>query len=245
MTPPSAIIIGASSGIGRALSKELASLGWGVIAAARRIEMLDSLKNAFPEQIATMEMDVLNLDRTLETMDQFFREANRIDLVVINAGVGEINLPLNLEEDLQMIDTNARSFAALASVSFRQFALQGSGHIAGITSISAERAGPGIAYTASKAFASRYLDGLRLKAFGERKDIAITDIRPGFVDTDMIDKETAFWVAPLDKAAKQIANAIIRKKKVANITKRWRLISWLFKLLPERIYAKLVYSKRS
>jgi short-subunit dehydrogenase len=72
-----------------------------------------------------------------------------------------------------------------------------------------------------------------------RLPIFITDIKPGFVKTAMAKVEGIFWVADADKAARQIYNAIKRKKSHAYITRRWRLVAWLLKLLPGFIYERL------
>jgi short-subunit dehydrogenase len=65
-----------------------------------------------------------------------------------------------------------------------------------------------------------------------RLPITVTDIKPGFVDTEMAQGERLFWMAKPEKAAIQIYEAIKKKKHHAYITKRWRLIAWFFKLLP-------------
>ena len=69
--------------------------------------------------------------------------------------------------------------------------------------------------------------------------IYTTDIRPGFVDTAMAKGEGLFWVTPVDKAVKQIKKAISKKKKVAFISKRWRYVTILFRLLPSAIYCRI------
>jgi short-subunit dehydrogenase len=61
--------------------------------------------------------------------------------------------------------------------------------------------------------------------------VFVTDIRPGLVDTQMAKGEGLFWVMPVEKTAKQIYKAIVGKKKVAYVTKRWRLIAAVLKLL--------------
>jgi short-subunit dehydrogenase len=66
--------------------------------------------------------------------------------------------------------------------------------------------------------------------------IFITDIRPGLVDTKMAKGEGLFWVMPLEKAVNQIYKAIIRKKKVVYVTKRWHLIAMILKIAPRWIY---------
>ena len=241
-----AIIIGASSGIGRALVVELVSTGWQVGVTARRIDRLEALVDEFPGRIVTKQMDVCQTTEALEAQALLIDEmGGEIDLIIINAGVGKVNPELDLSEDLAMIDTNARAFAALSAAACKYFESQGHGHLAGITSIASERAGPGVAYNASKAFAAQYLEGLRLRSIGRKTNVYVTDVRPGFVDTDMIDKRRAFWVAPVDKAARQIVRAIEKRKRVAYITKRWRLISWVFRFMPERIFAIIIYGRNA
>jgi len=69
--------------------------------------------------------------------------------------------------------------------------------------------------------------------------VFVTDIQPGFVQTQMAKGEGLFWVAPVGKAARQIVQAIERKKRRAYITRRWGLIAWLMKWMPEFIYRKI------
>jgi len=95
------------------------------------------------------------------------------------------------------------------------------------------------AYNASKAFVSNYLEGLRQMAAKMKLPLTVTDIKPGFVDTVMAQGEGLFWVAPAEKAAKQILEAVEKKKDHAYVTKRWRLVAWVLKLLPGRLYCKI------
>jgi short-subunit dehydrogenase len=120
------------------------------------------------------------------------------------------------------------------------FLAQGYGHLAGISSIAALRGSwEAPAYNASKAFASNYLEGMHAKAVKSGKPIYVTDIQPGFVDTAMAQGEGLFWIASPQKAANQILEAIRKRKRHAYITRRWRLIGWILKLLPDFIYTKL------
>lgn len=128
----------------------------------------------------------------------------------------------------------------MANVAFKYFTKQGFGHIVGLSSLAAIRGASGSpAYNASKAYISNYLQGLRQKASQEGLKILITDIKPGFVDTPMAQGRSLFWVAPVPKAAMQIYNVIAAKKTHAYITKRWRIIAWLLKIIPDWVYHKL------
>jgi short-subunit dehydrogenase len=138
------------------------------------------------------------------------------------------------------LDVNVYGFCALAGLAYNYFAEQGHGHLVGISSIGALRGNPvAPAYNASKAFMSNYLEGLRKKAFKDKIQITITDIKPGFVDTDMAKGEGKFWVASPRSAAEQIFAAIRNKKAHAYITRRWCLIGWLLKLMPNWLYQKV------
>ncbi len=131
-------------------------------------------------------------------------------------------------------------FSCIVDFSYNYFKKQGFGHFVAISSIAALRGGRDApAYNASKAFVSNYMEGLRCKARKESKNLTITDIRPGFVDTKMAQGDGLFWVAAPDVAAKQIVGIIKRKKEVGYVTKRWRFIAWLFKIMPNKIYDKL------
>ena len=112
-----------------------------------------------------------------------------------------------------------------------------SGHIVGISSVAAIRgSGNEPAYNASKAFQSNYLQGLRQKFHKLKLPVAVTDVQPGFVDTAMAQGEGLFWVAPPEKAAQQIFNSIRKRRKHVYVTRRWRLIAWLLKILPDSLY---------
>jgi short-subunit dehydrogenase len=113
------------------------------------------------------------------------------------------------------------------------FLSRGSGHLVGISSVAKLMAsGDAAAYSASKAFVSTYLDGLRDKARSHRRTIAVTEICPGFVDTAMMKADKPFWVASPAQAADCIARAIRRRARHAYVTPRWALIGLALRLLP-------------
>lgn len=183
---------------------------------------------------------ISHVDDAAEKVEAMIQKMNGIDLIIINAGTGFLNPELEWLKEKKTLDVNIYGFALVAGVGFRHFAKQGYGHLVGISSIGALRGNAvAPAYNASKAFMSNYLEGLRKKAFQEKLPIIITDIKPGFVDTDMAKGEGKFWVASPQAAAEQITCAILKKKKHAYITKRWRFIGWLLKLIPEYLYRRM------
>ena len=131
-------------------------------------------------------------------------------------------------------------YAAMANIAFKYFWSQGKGHLVGISSIAAIRgSAEAPAYSASKAFVSNYMEGLRKKAYKLCLPITVTDIQPGFVNTAMAQGEGLFWVASPEEAAQQIYEAIKYKKNHSYITKRWRIIAYVLKIIPDWMFNKI------
>lgn len=236
-----AIIIGATSGIGRALAKELHKRGCSVGLTGRRMERLEELKNQLGNGSYIQFMDVTKPEKAIQNLEQLISKMNGMDIIVLNAGVSNFRGNMDWDTERTVIDVNIRGFAALANFSFDYFEQQGRGHITGISSI-ASLFGYGLsaAYNASKAFVSTYLQGYRQRANHSDANIFVTDIKPGFVESEMTEgKKGMFWVAGKEKAARQIANAIQNKRNHAYITKRWRLVAWILKLTPNWILDRM------
>ena len=234
-----AIVIGATSGIGRELARVLAEEGYQVGITGRRRRLLEELEGEFPGRMYGRPFDVSAGDAG-EEMQALINRMQGVDLVTVNAGTGKIDLEIPWENEEATIRTNVLGFARMANVAFQHFRLRGSGHLVGVSSIAGIRGGGGApAYSASKAFVSNYLQGLRYIADRQGHDITVTDIQPGFVDTAMARGDHVFWSAPPREAALQIFRAIRRKRNHAYITRRWRLIAWALKALPESILRRL------
>ncbi len=231
-TPKKAIVIGASSGIGRALVKELVTRGFEVGMTARRKGMLEDLQQEAHGKTHPHFMDVNDPEEAVEIFDELIREMGGVDLVIINAGVNFPNFGLAWPPEHDTLQTNVVGFTAIAGAAARYFISRNQGYLAAVSSIAALRgSGRSPAYSASKAFVSNYLDGLRQRL--SRTPISVTDIRPGFVATEMIGhRKELFWVATCEKAAKQICDAVLSRKKIAYITKRWALIAWFYARIP-------------
>lgn len=235
-----AIIIGASSGIGRELAKILSRNQYVVGVMARRVQLLNELGKQVDGTLFIQKIDVADIESAIETLAKFIKEMGGVDLIVITAGTGEINNNLDWHLEHEAIKTNVSGFAALVNVAMHHFTEKGSGHLVGISSIAALRGGrESPAYNASKAFESNYLEGLRQKVRKSGLPITITDIRPGFVNTAMAKGHGFFWAADPEEAAEQIYRVLKRRKSTAYVTRRWVLIAWFIKLLPGFIYERL------
>lgn len=234
-----AVVVGASSGIGRALVDFLVKDGYRVGVMSRRVELLEELAAFHGDNVAVMQIDISDQSCS-ENLRIISEKLGRIDLAIISSGTGFENDSLALEPELETIKTNVVGFTCVANFFMHLFMTNGSGHLVAITSIAALRGSRGApAYNATKAFQTNYLEGLRQKAVQAGTGIVVTDVRPGFVDTDMAKGEGLFWVAPVEKAARQIFAAIKRKKHIVYITHRWNLVAMLLRLMPNFIYNRM------
>jgi short-subunit dehydrogenase len=232
------IIIGATSGIGRELAIIYLKNGCRVGITGRRQNLLDELKNQYPQQVVTACFDVTG-NENIPQLEQLIQQLGGMDIFIYNSGYGDTSEQLNPEIETTTVKINVTGFTELTAYTFNWFCKQGSGQIAATSSIAAIRGSSWApAYSASKAFMSNYMEGLHLKNKRLKKQIAITDIQPGFVRTKMAKGNGQFWVAPPEKAAQQIFNAISHKKRKAFITRRWRIIAVLMKNMPYFIYRK-------
>lgn len=235
-----ALIIGASSGIGKELAITLAKHDYEIGLMARRLDMLKSLQHEIPTKTYVEYLDISHASEALETIQALIQKMGGLDLMIINAGIGFLNPDLDWQKEQQTLDVNVNGFCALAGLAFKYFSKQKHGHLVGISSIGSLRGNHiAPAYNASKAFMSNYLEGLRKKAFQEDLPIIVTDIKPGFVDTEMAKGNGIFWVASPQKAAEQIYSVILRQKTHAYITRRWRLIGWALTLMPDWLYFRI------
>ena len=236
-----AIVIGASSGIGRAVAVELARDGYTVGVAARRIEMLDDIRKDFPAISCVRYMDITNIEESTRILGEMIDELEGMDLIVISSGVDCVNPGLEPNMLRWAVDTNVTGFAALANMSYRYFVTRGEGHICGISSVAALRgSGTFPAYNATKAFVSNYMEGLMIRSNASGFRILVTDIRPGFVETPMTKGQPGmFWVSPPDKVARQILTAIRRGRRVAYVPSRWDFLARIIHGMPYGLYAAL------
>jgi len=235
-----AIIIGATSGIGKGLAKILADNNYKVGITGRRAELLDELKSQNPNLFFTKTFDITDTKVIVEKLNELITELGGLDLLIISSGTGDLNEKLDFEIEQRTIQTNVTGFTCASNWAFNYFEEQESGHLVAISSVGGlrgNRIAP--AYNATKAYQINYLEGLRQKATRLKNQIFVTDVRPGFVDTAMAKGEGQFWVASVDKATKQIFEAIKKKKKIVYVTKRWQIIGTILKRIPGQIYDRM------
>ena len=230
-----AIVVGASSGIGREVALRLLADGWRVGAAARRIELLKTLGNVEVDQIDVTSEDAPILLRRL------INKMGGMDLFFYASGVGRQNSVLQEEVELWTMQTNAVGFTRMIGEAYRYFAEQGKGHIAAITSIAGTKGlGPAPAYSATKAMQNVYLQALEQQAHSRGLDIRITDIRPGFVDTALLNGDYHYpMMLKPDQVAKEIVSAINYRQHIRVIDWRYRLLTAVWRRIPRFVWRKM------
>lgn len=231
------LIIGASSGIGKELALQYADLGFQVTISARNVEKLKEIVNN-TRNIKYEYIDITNINETIGKLKSLM---NDIDIVIISAGIGNINENLDFNIENETITTNITGFTAAITTAFNSFKSQKKqGHIVAISSIASLRGSDlAPAYNASKAYVSNYLEGLNKKSVKENLGIKVTNVIPGLVDTQMAKGEGLFWVESTELIAKEIIKGIKNNKSKLVVSKRWKLIALLLKLLPDKLYFKL------
>ena len=235
-----AIIIGATSGIGKELARLLVDDGFKVGITGRRTELLESLKSENPASYFIKAFDVKDTKTAEEKLEELTTELGGLDLVILSSGTGDINDKLDFEIEFRTIETNVIGWTFIADWTFKYFEKQKYGHLTAISSIGGLRGSrQSTSYNATKAYQINYLEGLRQKATKLKEQIFVSDIRPGLVNTEMAKGEGLFWVMPVEKTARQIYKEIKKKKKIAYVTKRWKLIASIVKRIPVQLYDRM------
>jgi len=185
-----ALISGASSGIGKATAILLAENGYNLIITGRRIDKLEELKSSIEaetlSEIHILNFDIRNNSEVCEAIDSLPEKFKKIDVLVNNAGLASGLDPIqtgHLEDWEQMIDTNVKGLLYLTRKVSPMMIENKSGHIINIGSIAGKEVYPnGNVYCASKHAVDALSKSMRidLLPFG----IKVTQIAPGMIDTE-------------------------------------------------------------
>ena len=191
-------------------------------------------------QVAYLMAVYRHRPQTVAALEHLAQELGGMDLCVVCAGTGDLNPSLDFALEETAILTNVLGWTAAADWAYNRFERQGGGHLVVVSSVGGLRGGGAApAYNASKAYQINYAEGLRQRAAKSRLPLYVTDVRPGFVDTAMAKGDGLFWVMPVEKAVRQIVRAVRRRRRVAVVTRRWRIAAWLLRHMPDGIYLKM------
>jgi short-subunit dehydrogenase len=243
-----AIIIGATSGIGREVARLLANEGWQLGIAGRREEMLQSLQTEYPDgQVKYTTLDVTNTDATTR-LQNLIDELGGMDLYFHSSGMGSQNIALDPELEIRTARTNGEGFVRMITFAFNYFKTHATkdkhGHISIISSIAGTKGiGVAPAYSATKRFQNTYLQALVQLAHIQKLPIHFTDIRPGFVATDFLRDAHYPLLMQTEPVARDIVQAIKHRRRIRIIDWRFRILVFFWKLIPRPIWEHLRIKK--
>ncbi len=234
-----AIIVGASSGIGRGIAQRLAQSGCKVACVARRADRLESLKQEFPELIFPFVHDVTDIDAVEPLFREITDALGGLDLIVYASGVlntGPVD-EFDFSKDQPMIDVNFRSAVCWLNQAAMRFQGAGAGTIVGIGSVAGDRGRVGNpVYNASKAGFATYLEALRNRL--HRHGVVVSTIKPGPVDTEMTAGLNMKGTMPLDQAVDVIVKKM-QKPGEHYLKLTHRVAFAIIRLIPGSVFRKL------
>lgn len=237
------IIVGATSGLGARVAVDFAAMGWRVGIAGRRQERLDEIKKLNPELIYTKALDVTAPD-AVRTFYDFIEELDGMDVLLFSAGTGFKDPDLDSVKLRTTLETNVVGFAEIVAAAYRYYRRTANvrqGQIAAITSVAGIRClGPAAAYSSSKRFQQMFLDSLEQLSYRQQVNVAFTDIRPGFVRTELLNPDKDYpLLMSVDYVAPRIEAAILHRRRRVIIDTRWRVVVGLWRLIPRFLWKRI------
>lgn len=237
------VIIGASSGIGERVARDFAAAGMEVAIAARSEERLKAVAADYPGNVIYETIDITRSDAPIRLL-RLIKRNGGMDTLLMASGVGFQNPDLNLRKEVNMLETNVVGWARIIATAYRYYRDTpggAPGQIAAITSV-ASTAGIGVAaaYSASKRFQRTYLTALEQLARRQKVDVAVTEIRPGFIRTPLLDADRDYpMMMSIDYAVPMIELAILRRQRVATVDWRWRMLCAAWRCIPRSWWVKM------
>lgn len=234
-------IIGASSGIGAALAKELCSRGAHIALSARRKEALETLKQSLGSEHRIFALDVTDADLVLRTANAIRAVYGRIDRVIfLAASYAPMNLDaLNLVAVRQIIDVNLLGAFHVVHAVLPVLKEQQAGQIALCGSVAGYTGLPGgQPYSATKAGIINLAESMRAEL---PDSIDVKLISPGFVKSELTDKNnfTMPMIISAERAATYIADGLLKKAFEVHFPKRFTLWLKLLRIMPHALAFKI------
>jgi short-subunit dehydrogenase len=243
---PRVFITGASSGIGTALAREYAARGAALGLTARRREALEQLAGELNTSVAVYPLDVRDAAALRAAATDFVKRFGVPDVVIANAGVSSGALTEEVD-DLpvfqEIFDINVMGIVNTFHPFITGMRDRCSGTLVGIASVAGFRGVPGAtAYSASKAAAISYLEGLRVELHGS--GVSVITICPGYIRTPMTAKNPypMPFILDVEDAARRFARVIDRKKSFATVPWQMAAVGFFLRRLPNWLYDP-VFSK--
>lgn len=240
------LIVGATSDIAAAAAREFAANGWHVgLAARRRAEtalLAADLAIRYPVQTEPFYFDALDASTHERALREAIERFGRLDGILLCYGY--LGHPaatdrLSFDEIRKVVDINYVSCIHWLEHAAAYFETQGSGRIAAISSVAGDRGRQSnYLYGSAKGALSLYMQGLRNRL--SRKGIAVTTIKPGWVDTKMTHGQPgSLLMASPERVARGIYRAIDKRRNIAYTPSFWRWIMLIIRCIPESLFKRM------
>ena len=234
-----AIVIGASSGMGREVAKRLSAEGYTVGLTARRLPLLESLQKELPGDSYIACIDVTN-DEARDQLSALIEQMGGLDLIVISISAYLDNRSASWIKKQRTIDCCFRGFIAMADVACEFFITQNHGHLVGISSTSGLRGAASCPeYSGAKAGISYYMEGMRNRMVRDNINVQVTDVVPGFVAVEhspLGEDPDAYWEITTQEAGAVIMEGIRQKKKVVYVPSKVWYLNLALRFMPDFLY---------
>ena len=241
------LITGASSGIGRDISREFAKKGYEIILIARNIEKLSSLKNELENEFkVNVSYDSVDLT-SRENCINLYNKYKDIDILINNAGLGDFGKfdKTELNKDLTIIDTNITSVHILTKLYLKDMKEKNKGRILNVVSIAGFLPGPLMAtYYASKNYIVKLSEAIRQELKKDKSDVQISILCPGPVRTNFNNvANVKFELSSLtsEYVAKYAVDNFLKKKFYIVPGIQIKFIRLFHRFLPNSILSEFIY----
>ena len=240
-----ALITGASSGIGRDISKELARRGYDIVIVARSEDKLNELKNEITNvQVEVIAMDISNLDNCKE----LYEKVGYVDILVNNAGFGLFGKfnTTDINREMEMVDLNVKSLHFLTKLFLKDMVEKDKGYILNVSSIAGHLPGPFMStYYATKHYVFNLSESINEELKKDRSHVRVGTLNPGPVETNFNKvANVKFNLSSLtsEYVAKYTVDKMLKGK--TDITPGFgvRCTRFFAKVVPDTLMAKIVYN---
>ena len=233
------IIMGATSGIGLEVARLFHLQGHIIAIAGRRMDNLQRISTELAN-CPYAQIDVTDTQAPTR-LQELIEGLGGMDIYLHVSGIGKQNRQLDTDVELATVETNALGFIRLVNHAWHYFRTQGSGHIVAVSSIAGTKGlGAAPSYSATKRYCNTYLEALVQLANMQGLNIHFTDIRPGFVNTELLSSSFHYpmMMQPVP-VAHQIVKGILSRKRTVTIDWRFRLLVFFWRLIPSCLWVRL------
>ena len=268
-----AIVMGATSGLGREIALEFLKRGFIVGVCGRRLELLQEFEAewkswllspatssrlatgtaaaktaAVAEEIAPQQVFIRQIDITAsdapERLLGLVEEMGGMDMYIHSSGIGYKNMALDGRIERETVITNALGFTQMVDAAFDWFKERGGGHIAFISSVAGTKGlGAAPSYSATKRYQWIYAQALAQLSSMERYNISFTDIRPGFVATGFLGSSKYPLLLEKHYVAQKIVKAILARKRSVIIDYKYKILCLFWRMIPNWLWERLTNIK--